>query len=224
MPTNNFIQFNSTKNNMMNDSTYSTKASNGIVGGGTIADSTLHNKLFYQLSTFTKAFTEFMNEYNIDATDENLEKLKQNIEDALVQKVVNILKTTSGASNPNTHVNIFKNQVENRILGYISFGDPYDNFIIQFGIAITSLVLNLGSTGGGYTGYYDLAYITFPLAFNYNYSIFSMHIGTLPLGINEYSPEHTLTSTTLETKCYSSGEPSSTISNNWRLMWVAIGW
>ena len=34
MPTNNFIQFNSNKENMMNDDTYSTKASNGIVGGG----------------------------------------------------------------------------------------------------------------------------------------------------------------------------------------------
>ena len=34
MANNNFIQFNSSKNNMMNDDTYSTKASNGIVGGG----------------------------------------------------------------------------------------------------------------------------------------------------------------------------------------------
>ena len=165
-----------------------------------------------------------MNEYNIDATDENLEKLKQNIEDALVQKVVNILKTTSGTSNPNTHASIFKNRDVNRIFGYISFGDPYDNFIIQFGLATTSLVINFGTTGGGYTGYHELAYITFPLAFNYGYAIFSMHPGTLPLAINEYSPEHTLTSTTLETRCYSSDEPSSTISNNWKLMWVAIGW
>ena len=34
MPTNNFIQFNSSKNNMMNDDTYKTQAPNGIVGGG----------------------------------------------------------------------------------------------------------------------------------------------------------------------------------------------
>ena len=34
MPTNNFIQFNSNKANMMDDSTYSAKASQGIVGGG----------------------------------------------------------------------------------------------------------------------------------------------------------------------------------------------
>ena len=34
MPTNNFIQFNSNKENMMNDDTYFTKVSNGIVGGG----------------------------------------------------------------------------------------------------------------------------------------------------------------------------------------------
>ena len=34
MLTNNFIQFNSNKENMMNDDTYSSKAPQGIVGGG----------------------------------------------------------------------------------------------------------------------------------------------------------------------------------------------
>lgn len=34
MPINNFIQFNSNKTNMMDDNAYSTKASNGLVGGG----------------------------------------------------------------------------------------------------------------------------------------------------------------------------------------------
>lgn len=34
MPTNNFIQFNSSKNNMMDDSTYAQQAPQGIVGGG----------------------------------------------------------------------------------------------------------------------------------------------------------------------------------------------
>ena len=34
MPTNNFIQFNSNKNNMMDDTTYAPPAPIGIVGGG----------------------------------------------------------------------------------------------------------------------------------------------------------------------------------------------
>ena len=34
MPTNNFIQFNSNKENMMNDENYETQAPKGIVGGG----------------------------------------------------------------------------------------------------------------------------------------------------------------------------------------------
>ena len=34
MPTNNFIQFNSNKNNMMDDTTYAQQAPLGIVGGG----------------------------------------------------------------------------------------------------------------------------------------------------------------------------------------------
>ena len=46
-------------------------------GGGTIADSTLHNRLFYQLSTFTKAFTDLMTDNSIDATDEDISVLKR---------------------------------------------------------------------------------------------------------------------------------------------------
>ena len=34
MPTNNFIQFNSNKENMMNDESYTQQAPQGIVGGG----------------------------------------------------------------------------------------------------------------------------------------------------------------------------------------------
>ena len=34
MPTNNFIQFNSNKTNMMNDESYTQQAPQGIVGGG----------------------------------------------------------------------------------------------------------------------------------------------------------------------------------------------
>lgn len=79
MPTNNFIQFNSNKTNMMDDSTYTQQAPQGIVGGGTIADSTLHNKLFYQLSTFTKAFGDLMTDKGLDASDENVSTLKENI-------------------------------------------------------------------------------------------------------------------------------------------------
>lgn len=34
MPENNFVQFNSSKNNMVNDITYTQQAPQGIVGGG----------------------------------------------------------------------------------------------------------------------------------------------------------------------------------------------
>ena len=36
MPENNFVQFNSSKNNMMNDNTYIQQAPQGIVGGGVL--------------------------------------------------------------------------------------------------------------------------------------------------------------------------------------------
>ena len=164
-----------------------------------------------------------MNKYNIDANDDNLETLEKNIEDSLVKKVISILKTDSTTPNPNTNVKISKGLSEERISGYIVFGDPYDNFIMQFGVAITSLVFSpSGNAGASY--YHDLAYITLPIAFTYGYSIFSMHPGTLPVGINEYNAEHTLTNCTLECKCYSSGEPIDTTTKQWRLMWVAIGW
>lgn len=60
MADNNFLQFDPTKNNMVSDATYngSSYRANGAVAG--VAPSSLHNKLFYQLSTFVAAFTDMM--------------------------------------------------------------------------------------------------------------------------------------------------------------------
>lgn len=60
---NNFIQFDQNKKNMMNDTSYSThtKVLNGVlVGNDVVADPQIHNKLYYQVSTFIKAFADAM--------------------------------------------------------------------------------------------------------------------------------------------------------------------
>ena len=77
---NNFIQFNSNKNNMMDDTTYAQQAPLGIVGGGgTKADSKLHNKLFYQTSSFVKAFSDVIEYLGRDMSDSDISQLAQSI-------------------------------------------------------------------------------------------------------------------------------------------------
>ena len=77
---NNFIQFNSNKNNMMDDTTYAKQAPLGIVGGGgTKADSKLHNKLFYQTSSFVKAFSDVIEYLGRDMSDSDINTLSQSI-------------------------------------------------------------------------------------------------------------------------------------------------
>ena len=232
MPTNNFIQFNSNKKDMMNDTEYATndKVVNGVLGGGTnsnsIADSRVHNKLFYQLSTFCKAFADLMNELNVDSEDTDLEKLKNNIKQTLTQNIINIF-TPTASSNTYTvddlDIKYLISQTEDRISGYINLGKAYNNFMIQFGVGISSLVFYPGGISTN-MGYHELCYVTLPVAYTTNYNIFAMHLGTLPVGINEYGAEHTLSNFTLEAKCYSSGEPSNSTSLQWRLMWMTIGW
>lgn len=60
MANTNIVQFNQSKTNILDDSTYSSSIQNGIPSG--LADSSLHNKLFYQLSTVIKALTDFVND------------------------------------------------------------------------------------------------------------------------------------------------------------------
>lgn len=198
-------------------------------GGGTnsnsIADSRVHNKLFYQLSTFCKAFTDLMNELNVDSEDTDLEELKNNIKQALTQ---NIIDTFTPSQSDNVYsindlnIKYLINTIDvNRPSGYIILGIPYDNLLLQFGTAITSYsYFPPGAIAGNY---HDLCYVTLPISYTKNYIAFAIHDGNLPVSINEFGVERTLSRFTLETKCYSSGEPSTPSSMHWHLVWFTIG-
>jgi len=69
MSANNFKQFDTGKTNMMDDATYdaSTQRAGGVQTG--VASSQLHNKLFYQLSTFVSAFGAMMSSKGIEIED-----------------------------------------------------------------------------------------------------------------------------------------------------------
>ena len=136
MPTNNFIQFNSNKNNMMDDTTYAKQAPLGIV-----------DKLFYQNSTFIKAFAEFMNKYGIDANDNDLSGLSESIENSIKEYIKQEILCALTPSNSNfviqndeLDINLllpeyFSNGVQLGFdqKGYIIFGSPYGKFTIQHG-------------------------------------------------------------------------------------------
>jgi hypothetical protein len=76
---NNFLQFDPNKVLILNDADYNDSLSrlNGVAAGQ--ASASLHNKLFYQISTFTKAFTDAMSDNGKDAVDTDLTVLKTNI-------------------------------------------------------------------------------------------------------------------------------------------------
>lgn len=88
----NIIQFNSSKNNMMDDTTYKSKITNGIESN-TIADSKIHNKLFYQVSTVVKSLTDFINRQGLDSMDTDLDALSENLENAIKQSIIQNLFT-----------------------------------------------------------------------------------------------------------------------------------
>lgn len=79
MTVNNFLQFNSGKVNSLTDAEYSANSAiaNGITSGQ--ASSKLHNKLFYQLSTFVKAISQTMSDSGFDMSDSSLVTLISNI-------------------------------------------------------------------------------------------------------------------------------------------------
>lgn len=93
MANTNIVQFNQSKTNIMDDSTYSSSIQNGIPSG--LADSSLHNKLFYQLSTVIKALTAFVNDEGFDTQDTDVEVLKENIKNALKSNIYESMTATS---------------------------------------------------------------------------------------------------------------------------------
>jgi hypothetical protein len=73
--TSNFLQFDPNLSNIMNDGDYSsdTYRQNGVVGG--IADSALHNKLYYQTSTMAAALGTTLSDLGQTITDTNVSGL-----------------------------------------------------------------------------------------------------------------------------------------------------
>ena len=73
--TSNFLQFDPNLSNIMNDGDYSsdTYRINGVVGG--IADSALHNKLYYQTSTMAAALGTALSDLGQTITDTNVSGL-----------------------------------------------------------------------------------------------------------------------------------------------------
>ena len=83
MPSNNFKQFDESKNLMMNDTDYSsnTQRQNGVTPG--IAEPKLHNKLYYQVSTMAKAFGDYIVEKGYKSNDSNVKELTTSINNAI---------------------------------------------------------------------------------------------------------------------------------------------
>ena len=94
MPTNNFIQFDSNKTNMMTDKEYTNNIEDGI-SSNTIADSKLHNKLFYQVSTMAHTIGQYILSKGYDSLDSDVDTLKGNIENALKSTIYESMTATS---------------------------------------------------------------------------------------------------------------------------------
>jgi hypothetical protein len=93
MASNNFIEFNPNKQNIMSDVDYSTESQrlNGVSG---IAKSTMHNKLFRQLSVMAAAIGEFIKGTGNDASDSDVATLVTSISKAFATKTSLDLRST----------------------------------------------------------------------------------------------------------------------------------
>lgn len=92
MASTNFLIFDEGKQNMMNDGDYSanTQRARGVTPG--IAYPNLHNKLYYQVSVMAKAIADFMVAQGVNASDEDVEQLTDDISTAFTNFVDNKTK------------------------------------------------------------------------------------------------------------------------------------
>lgn len=89
--------------------------------------------------------------------------------------------------------------------GYIVFGTPYKNAIIQMGW--------INCTGA------SIERITFPISFNKNYLLSLLHSGTDPVSVCEIYTSHNLSSTGLK-----AASSLATNSKGWIIFYIAIGY
>lgn len=113
----NFYQFDPTKNNMMSDAGYfnSNYRKNGAQAG--VAPAPVHNKLYYQATTFITAFAEMMNTKGYELNDTSLSTLAAELANVVtnadlspyalqsqltgyIAKASVIIKTTTGSILP----------------------------------------------------------------------------------------------------------------------------
>lgn len=89
MASTNFLVFDEGKQNMMSDGDYSanTQRARGVTPG--IAYPNLHNKLYYQVSVMAKAIADFMVAQGVNASDEDVEQLTDDISTAFTNFVNN---------------------------------------------------------------------------------------------------------------------------------------
>lgn len=136
---NNFLQFDINKLLMLSDAHYNASLTrlNGVSAGQ--ASAALHNKLFYQVSTFIVAFAQAMSNANFNATDGDLATLTTNITNFLNKgkqlPVGSLYLNADVPTNPNT------------ILGYgtwVAFASGQ----MLLGVSETH---EAGSTGGAET-------------------------------------------------------------------------
>lgn len=83
----NFLRFDENAQNILNDADYSssTQRQNGVVPG--IAQSALHNKLFFQVSTMVAAIAEIMSDAGETISDSSYSNLKTSLIDIFIQTI-----------------------------------------------------------------------------------------------------------------------------------------
>ena len=204
MATTNFVQFNTSKNNMQNDHQYQSNNTriNGLTTG--LADSKLHNKLFYQLSTLSTAIASFINNKGYDANDDNISTLTTNLTNALKGNVYESMTATS--SGGGYHINeLGISGLKTGNNWYVNLGKTYGNMIIQTGVLPTAGLITT---------------IVFPIGFTANYKLFALHSGTNGLNMCELYTSHNLLQTQIRTLSLSDGSTST----GWIIYWLAIGY
>jgi hypothetical protein len=170
----NFLQFDSTKTNILSDNDYagSTAQLNGVSSG--VAVSQLHNKIFYQASTFITAFSTVFANLGYTVSDSNINYLG-----TILANVIAI--NQSGGINA-------KNQQINNTLAGVSSGDAVNmgqfsaskNMASGYQRLPSGIMIQWGTATGNSSA---IVNITFPAAFTTNPVVFGWYVSvsTVPL-------------------------------------------
>lgn len=117
MATSNFKIFDESYSNIMGDTDYSsnTQRSGGVKNG--IADPTLHNKLYRQVSVMAASLAAFVVNNGYDASDKDLSTLTSNFQNA----ILSVIKNTYQGSIDDTVVPTLDKAVLNTLLSELAY-------------------------------------------------------------------------------------------------------